>query len=134
MAVPQQTSGAAEALGDGLLADIEARATEMAREAGALLASHFGRGKLEELSEKGRLYDYYHCEWCHRIWRIMRVDSLHEDYQPPQRIGSWDSIHQDQATVSKPPRTIPGNLKLQYCRSKRNSRRSAKIRKDAQGY
>ncbi len=47
MAVPQQTSGAAEALSDELLADIEARATEMAREAGAILAGHFGRGKLE---------------------------------------------------------------------------------------
>ena len=48
MAVPQQTSGGAtEAPSDGLLADIEARATEMAREACAILAGHFSRGKLE---------------------------------------------------------------------------------------
>ena len=48
MAVPQQTSvGATEAPSDGMLADIEARATEMAREAGATLAGHFGHGKLE---------------------------------------------------------------------------------------
>ena len=47
MAVPQQTSGATGAPSDALLADIEARATEMAREAGSLLAGHFGGGKLE---------------------------------------------------------------------------------------
>ena len=48
MAVPQQTSvGATQAPGDSLLADIEARATEMAREAGAILAGHFGHGRLE---------------------------------------------------------------------------------------
>ena len=49
MAVRQETGGIPEsdAISDGLLADIEARATEMAREAGAILASHFGHGKLE---------------------------------------------------------------------------------------
>ena len=49
MAVPQQRAEnpAPAAPSEGLLADIEARAAEMAREAGAILAGHFGRGKLK---------------------------------------------------------------------------------------
>ena len=87
--------------------------------------------ELERFSA-GKPYDYYHCRArCHRIWRIMRVDPLRDNYQPPECIGS---IGEGIPRIFAPSESdIRGSqdLKWTYCGSKSNSHESAKNRTDA---
>ena len=88
--------------------------------------------ELEKFSA-GQPYDYYHCRVrCDRIWRIMRVDPLRDDYQPPECMGSMD---QSRARIFAPRESDirgPQDLKWTYCQSKSNPRGSAHDRTDAQ--
>ena len=89
----------------------------------------------EELARfsDGQPYDYYHCSaHCHRIWRIMRVDPLRDDYQPPECIGSMDQGRPKIFAASESDIRGPQDLTWTYCRSKSNPRGSAQNRSDAQ--
>ncbi len=88
--------------------------------------------ELEGFSD-GQLYDYYHClARCHRIWRIMRVDPLRDDYQPPECVGSMDQGRPKLFAPSESDLRGPQDLKWTYCGSKSNPHRSAQNRTDAQ--
>jgi hypothetical protein len=78
----------------------------------------------------GEEYDYYVCDgWCHRVWRMPKIEMWTDWYRAPQWIGYWDRYANEQPSVY--PRAQEIMLKVTSRPSRSEPTRPARNKTDA---